>query len=182
MAGAVLAFLKAMLSTVPFLAGHVGVAYLAWLLLGPNGLFVVIMAPFAAVIGHMVLVKPLWRLIGEWRLWRRTRRDISRGAPVTPEALLDTMVALADPVGVAQYLAHLRTRRSGEISGLPRRFVRDLADVVDAAGRGGAVGRDVDARIGAAIETGRLSPDLMLGWGAEVLDELGRIDQSLRER
>jgi hypothetical protein len=114
-------------------------------------------------------------LIREIMSWWRVRRHVASRDELTPEHLLETLVSFREPEEAATYLEMLRLGSAERIRTLDRPFVRQLIRLVEESDG------DIDVVLRRALAN-QLSPVVLTSWKRGVLDELGRIDEFLRER
>ncbi|MFI6319837.1 NACHT domain-containing protein [Nonomuraea sp. NPDC050556] len=131
---------------------------------------------FAVMIGIGVLYV-LSVLLSEIRSRWRVRRAAATPT-LTDEEFLTTVLGLDDPLDVAEYVRVIRTRPEA-LRGLSRELVRDLSKLIEHP-------RDLDVDLHpvlrAAVDDLRLGARQLELWRGDVLDELGQVDEFLRER
>ena len=167
-----------MLRFVLWTATLLGMFYLLERFAGTAGRFIVIgiKVLLFAVAPAMIIVAVAREVVARVRLRRRIRRaDVS-----TPASFLSALAATAGPIEAADFIRLVRTRRTSEVRGLPRQFVREFAAAIESSGQEEA--GDVDADIAAALESKVLTRAMLRQWHGDVLDELGQLDEYLRER
>jgi hypothetical protein len=98
-------------------------------------------------------------------------------------------MGFSDSVEAAEYVRTMRLQHTAEVYRLPRSFVRELSTLIEivspeAAESDTQIPLDglTDPAIRLAVASGRLTADRLASWRAGILDELGQIDELLRER
>jgi len=135
-----------------------------------------------AVLPVIIVVSVAWEVRSSWRV----KRKASEQQKMTPAVLLEALTSFKEPSETAAYLELLRVHQNDQLRQLPRPFLRQLARLIEASKREDedlATGSSVlEPSLRSAVDERRLSPARLASWDGDVLDQLGRIDESLRER
>jgi hypothetical protein len=120
----------------------------------------------------------------EVRSRRRIRRMVGSSGNVTPKSVLSALVQFKDISEASVYLELMRLRRAEDMRRLPRVFVRQLIRLVESARHDEqlVIPADLEESLRMAMDEGRLDQAVLLGWRGSVLDQLGQLDEFLRER
>lgn len=149
------------------------------------GGLVYLLTEFADIVGRVLfsvmigigVIYVLWVLFSEVRSRWRVRRAAARPT-LTDEEFLATILTLDDALDVAEYVRVIRSRPEA-LRGLSRELVRDLSKLIEHP-------RDLDFPmhpvLRAAVDDLRLGQWQLELWRGDVLDELGQVDEFLRER
>jgi hypothetical protein len=164
-AGALLAIFYGIFYVLENFAGTVG-SYIS------RGLRFFLVALLPAIIIFVLLRA----LISRIRLNRRTRKVMT----MTPATFLALMSAARDDLDTAESIRLLRIHRSAEVRELPRSFVRGLSALIEGWDKEPTLG--LHGELVAALDDGRLDRARLKSWRGDVLDELGQLDEFLRER
>lgn len=179
--GVATAIVATLVFQAAFIGAILGIFYLLDHLAGSTGHIVVKGVEYLFVILLPAIIVVV--LIREIMSWWRVRRHVASRDELTPEHLLETLVSFREPEEAATYLEMLRLGSAERIRTLDRPFVRQLIRLVEESN--GAVVTERDGDIDVVLRralANQLSPVVLTSWKRGVLDELGRIDEFLRER
>lgn len=130
----------------------------------------------------LVLLLAIWRWV---QSQRQVQRTLQRSRQLSSAKFIEALLNFEAPADAAEYVRLIRVRRSEEASRLPRSFIRQLERLIERTPQTAqqmADMSDLEASIRSAAADDRLTPRILWAWRGEVLDELGQLDEFLRER
>lgn len=168
-----------------------GVAYLLLHFAGTIGHHMVKYGGYALTfaVPAIIIITILREIMSRRRVTQMTRGQISQAT------LIEKLCGFKDSIEAAEYLRLVRIHRTNDLRNLPRSFIRQLSLVIEAAPddsesrkMGGSdfpldkLPSGLDPIIVQSLSDGSLTARRLVLWRGSVLDELGRIDELLRER
>jgi hypothetical protein len=132
----------------------------------------------------IVIVYTVFR---EIRSRRRIKRQLDSNATLGPATLLETLTSFGEPSEASAYLEELRIRHADEVRSLPRSFIRQLIRLIESVDQPGEPQTspkldELETPLVIAIREKQLTAAHLFAWQGAVLDQLGQLDEFLRER